>query len=440
MKRTILTFSFIFMLGSFIPQKNLLADTPSLSPEVEILINQIEQQVIEWRHHFHQYPELSNREFETAKTIAAHLKDLGLEIRTGIAHTGVVGILKGGKPGPVIGLRADIDALPVKERVDLPFASKARGEYNGQEVDIMHACGHDTHIAIMMGVAQVLSSIRDELPGTVKFVFQPAEEGAPEGEEGGAELMIKEGVMLNPDIAAMFALHIDASREVGHIGYRSGGIMASVDDFRITVTGRQSHGAYPWMSVDPIVTAAQIINSLQTVVSRTVPLTEGAAVVTVGTINAGVRSNIIPEEAVMTGTIRSLVPANRPLIHEQIRQIATNIAEGMGATVEIKIPMSTSYPVTYNDPDLTAKMLPVLENVAGKSKVALAGAETGAEDFAFFANEVPSFYFFVGGRPSNVAPEDAADHHTPDFYIDDSGLTLGVRAMTAVALAYLQGE
>ncbi len=440
MNRLFLTLLSFLMLLSFSINSSAFANSPQLSPEVEILCNKIEQQVIEWRRHFHQYPELSNREFETAKKIAAHLEGLGLDVQTGIAHTGVVAILKGGKPGPVIGLRADIDALPVKERVDLPFASKAKGIYNGQEVDVMHACGHDTHIAIMMGVAQVMTAIRDDIPGTIKFVFQPAEEGAPEGEEGGAELMIKEGVMSNPDIEAMFALHIDALREVGRIGYRPGGIMASVDDFRMTVKGRQSHGAYPWMSIDPVVTAAQIINGLQTVVSRQVPITEGAAVVTVGTINGGVRSNIIPEQVVMTGTIRSLVPENRPLIHERIRRVATNIAEGMGATVEIEIPMSTSYPVTYNDPALTGEMVPILESVAGKGNIELVTAETGAEDFAFFANKVPSFYFFLGGRPSDIAPEDAADHHTPDFFIDDSGLKLGVRAMTAVALAYLKAN
>lgn len=412
------------------------AQTP-LSEEMETMITEIDDRVVAWRRHFHEHPELSNREFDTAEYVAEHLRSLDIEVETGVAHTGVVGILRGDPDGPVVGLRADMDALPVPERADLPFASEATGTYNGEEVPVSHACGHDTHMAMLMGVAEVLAANRDELPGTVKFIFQPAEEGAPEGEEGGAELMVKEGVLENPDVDAVFALHIISTQELGTIEVRPGGMWASVDDFRITVRGEQSHGAYPWQSVDPIVTSAQIINSLQTIVSRNHNVTETPAVVTVGKINGGVRSNIVPEEVEMVGTIRALDPEARERIHERVRQIATRTAESMGATAEVEIPMSVSYPVTMNDRALTESMVPVLESVAGAENVSAGRPVTGAEDFAFFAQEVPGLYLRLGGRPADVSAEDAPDHHTPDFYVDDSRLEVGVRAMTAMTLQYL---
>ena len=414
------------------------AQSLPLSDAVEGQIAALEEQVIAWRRDFHEHPELSNREFRTAKKVAAHLTQLGMEVTTDVAHTGVVGLLKGGKPGPVVALRADMDALPVTERVDVPFASKQTALYNGEEVGVMHACGHDTHVAMMMGVAEVLAGMQEELKGIVKFIFQPAEEGAPAGEEGGAELMVKEGVLTNPDVDAAFALHIDALTEVGYINYNAGGTFASADDLYIKVKGEQSHGAFPWLGVDPIVTAAHIITSLQTIVSRQVPLTEQAAVVTIGSIHGGNRGNIIPEEVEMVGTIRSLDPEVRENIHMQVRRIATNVAESMGATVEVAIGEQMAYPVTYNNPVLTAEMAPVLAAVAGAERTYVRKPETGAEDFAYFAERVPGFYFMLGGRPSDVPLSETADHHTPDFYIDESSLILGVRAMTAVALAYME--
>jgi amidohydrolase len=402
------------------------------------LINKVEPKVIDWRRHIHANPELSNREFETAKMIAKHLESLGMEVQTGVAHTGVVGILKGGLPGKVVALRADMDALPVTESVKLPFASTVKSTYAGQNVGVMHACGHDTHVAILMGVAEVLSQVRATIPGTVKFIFQPAEEGAPEGEEGGAELMVKQGVLKSPDVDAIFGLHISSQTPVGVIGYRPGGMMASVDDFRIRVHGKQVHGSTPWNGVDPIVVSAQIINSLQTIVSRQMPLTKQAAVVTIGSIHGGVRSNIIPSQVELIGTIRALDPKMRTDIHDKIRQIATHVAKSMDATVDIDIPMSNSYPVTYNTPELVDYMLPTLHRQAGESNVVLIDAITGAEDFSFFAKEVPGFYFFLGGRAKDVKPKDAPAHHTPEFFIDESGMKLGIQSLSNMALDYLK--
>jgi amidohydrolase len=414
-----------------------IAQASPLDAATEARIAAIEPKVIAWRRDIHQHPELGNREFRTAGLVADHLRALGLEVQTGVAHTGVVALLRGGRPGPVVLLRADMDALPVTERVDLPFASKARATYNGEEVGVMHACGHDTHVAILMGVAEVMAAMRAEIPGTVKFVFQPAEEGPPAGEEGGAELMVREGVLRNPAVDAAFALHISSATAVNTITYNPRGTYASADDFRILVKGRQTHGGYPWNGVDPIVTSAQIINALQTVVSRQVNLTENAAVVTIGRIQGGVRSNIIPEQVEMVGTLRALSPEDRVLLHDRVRRIATSVGESMGATVEVQIPVTTAYPVTYNDPELTARMVPVLEAVAGPGRVQLRRPVTGAEDFAFFAEKVPGFYITLGGRPAHVAEADAPAHHTPEFHVDDSGLGLGVRAMTAMALHYL---
>lgn len=411
---------------------SLSAQSSNLKKIVDQKADQLEEQVIEWRRYFHKNPELSNREFETAKKITAHLKSLGLEVEIGIAHTGVVGILKGGKPGPVVALRADIDALPVTERTDVPFKSTVMGEYQGKEVGVMHACGHDTHIAILMGVAQILTEMKNELKGTVKFIFQPAEEGAPKGEEGGAELMVKEGILKNPDVNAIFGLHISDDTPVGEIEYRPKGIMASVNSFDIKVTGKQAHGSAPWAGVDPIVTSAQIINNIQTIVSRNMPLTQQAAVVTVGVINGGVRNNIIPEEVTMQGTIRALDEQMRQLIFKRLETVVQNTAESNGAVAELTI--NKGYPITYNDPELTAQMLPSLEETAGKENVKLINAITGAEDFSFFQEEIPGLYFFLGGLPEGGV---ASGHHTPDFYIDESGLKLGVRTMSNLVIDYM---
>ncbi len=408
-----------------------------LTQQIEAQIAELEPRVVAWRRDIHEHPELGNREFRTAQLIADHLRSLGIEVETEVAHTGVVGILRGGRPGPVVLLRADMDGLPVTERADIPFASKVTTVYNGVEVGVMHACGHDTHVAILLGAATVLAEMRDELPGTVKFMFQPAEEGPPEGEDGGAELMVRENVLANPDVDAAFALHIWSLGEVNNIFYSPGGTWASADAFRIVVRGRQTHGGYPWNGTDPIVISAQIITALQTIVSREMELIEAASVVSVGKIEGGVRSNIIPEQVVMDGTIRALDPEHRKQIHERVRAIATGIAESMGATAEVTIPVGLGVPVTYNDPDLTTDMVSMLEAMA-PGQVKRTPAETGAEDFAFVADLVPSFYIQLGGRPTDVPAADAADHHTPDFFIDDSGLSLGVRAMTAMALHYMQ--
>ncbi len=411
---------------------SLTAQSSDLKEMIDKRANELEEQVIEWRRYFHENPELSNREFNTAEKIAEHLESLGMEVQTEIAHTGVVGILKGGKPGPVVGLRADIDALPVIERTDVPFKSTVMGEYQGNEVGVMHACGHDTHIAILMGVAQILTEMKDDLKGTVKFIFQPAEEGAPKGEEGGAELMVKEGVLNNPDVDAIFGLHISDDTPVGELEYRPKGIMASVNSFDIKVTGKQAHGSAPWGGIDPIVTSAQIINNIQTIVSRSMPLTRQAAVVTVGVINGGVRNNIIPEEVTMQGTIRALDEEMRQLIFKRLETVVQNTAESNGAVAELTI--NKGYPITYNDPELTAQMLPTLEETAGKENVKLINAITGAEDFSFFQNEIPGLYFFIGGKAPG---REASGHHTPDFYIDESGLKLGVRTMANLVIDYM---
>jgi amidohydrolase len=417
----------------------VLADELPLE-SIRSLSRELNPQLIAWRRDFHQHPELSNREFRTSKIVAEYLQSLGMEVTTGVAHTGVVGILRGGKPGPVVLLRADMDGLPVEERNELPFKSTARGSYNGQDVPVMHACGHDTHVAILMATAQILSSMREQMPGTVKFVFQPAEEGAPLGEKGGAELMIAENVLDNPPVDAAFALHVSAVDDAGRIGYSVGPRYASVDDFKITVHGKQAHGASPWMGVDTIVVAAQIINSLQTIVSRNLQITEQPAIVTVGSIHGGVRSNIIPETVELVGTIRALDEDMRTQIHQRVRQIADGVAGSMGATVEVQIPMSNSYPVTVNDSELAELMVPVLFEVAGEDQVDLLKPITGAEDFSFFAREVPGFMISLGGKPLDKSKSEVAAHHTPDFYIDESGLDVGVEVMAAMAWSYLQNN
>lgn len=423
----------------------LLMTVPALAQDSKLLArantmaDKLEPKVIEWRRDFHQYPELGNRETKTAEKIADHLRKLGIEVQTGVAHTGVVGILKGGKPGPVVALRADIDGLPVTERTDVPFASKERSTYNGQEVGVMHACGHDTHIAMLMGAAEVLAGMKKDLKGTVKFIFQPAEEGSPVGEEGGAALMVKEGVLdKGPKPEVIFGLHINSQTEVGTIKYTPGGTMASADIFRIKVKGKQSHGAYPWSGIDPIVVSAQIINGLQTIISRQTQLPEGAAVITVGSIHGGVRNNIIPEEVLMEGTIRALDMDMQKKLHEKLKLTATKIAEASGAVAEVEIIPQT--PVTYNDLALTERMLPTLHTVAGRDKVVLAKAVTGAEDFAFYQEKIPGLFLFVGGMSKGKKPEEVAPHHTPDFFIDESGLTLGVKTLTSLTLNYMEGK
>ena len=419
---------------------SVTAQAQSDYTKIAELATKLEPKVIAWRRDFHANPELGNRENRTAAIIAKHLKDLGLEVQTGVAHTGVVGLLKGGKPGPVVALRADMDALPVTERVNLPFTSKVKTQYNGQEVGVMHACGHDTHVAILMGVAELLTGMKKDLKGSVKFIFQPAEEGVPYGEQGGAEMMVKEGVLENPKVDAIFGLHINAQTEVGKIGYRPGGTMASVNDMRIVIKGRQAHGASPWSSIDPIVTSAQIINNLQTIISRNLNITENAGVVTIGSIKGGVRSNIIPEEVEMMGTIRALSAADEALLISRIKTIVTKTAEAAGAEAQVQIPYASHYPVTYNDPALTAKMLPTIEKTAGSANVMLRPAMTGAEDFSFFQEKIPGLFIFLGGAPKGSDAEKQPSHHTPDFFIDESGLSLGVKVLTNLTLDYMGHE
>lgn len=405
--------------------------------QVAAMADKLEPQVIQWRHHIHQNPELSNREFETAKYIAEFLESLGMEVQTGVAITGVVGILDSGKPGPTVALRADIDGLPVLEVNDLPWKSTARGVFNGDDVPVSHACGHDTHVAMLMGAASILTEMKSQLKGKVKFIFQPAEEGAPAGERGGAEVMVEEGVLKNPDVDVIFGLHIWAGLDVGTVAYREGGIMAAVDPFKIVVKGKQAHGAYPWLSVDPVVTSAQIIMGLQTIVSREITLIDDGAVITVGKIQGGVRSNIIPNEVEMVGTIRTLNDKARDHIYEALPRKVNAIAQSMNATAEITLPLDYNYPVTYNDPSLTRAMLPTLVRTAGENNVVSRKPTTGAEDFSFFQKEVPGVYLFLGGKPKDVALKDAPAHHTPEFFVHDDGMKLGVKLLTNMTMDYM---
>ncbi|MBD0776475.1 amidohydrolase [Maribacter sp. ANRC-HE7] len=405
------------------------AQNPNLNKDYRA----IENKVIEWRREIHQNPELSNREFKTAEKIAKHLKSLGLEVQTGVAHTGVVGILKGEQDGKVIALRADIDALPVYERNDLPYKSNVTSEFLGEKVGVMHACGHDTHTAILMGVAEVLSKNKDKIKGTVKFIFQPAEEGPPPGEEGGALLMVKEGVLKNPDVDAIFGLHINSNTPVGIIRYKSGGTMAAAQSFTINVKGKQSHGSQPWSGVDPILISAKIIDGLQTIISRETDLTNEAAVITVGKIKSGVRFNIIPESAEMIGTIRTLDYDMKDHINKRMMEMVPAIAKAFGGDATIEIKDATD--ITYNDPALVEQMLPTMQRIAGASNVQTQKAVTGAEDFSYFQREVPGFFFFLGGMTPGTT--ESFPHHTPDFLIDDSGLLLGVKTLTEMSLDYL---
>ncbi len=405
-----------------------------LASQIDRLATELTPQVVTWRRDFHQHPELGNRETRTAKVIAEELTRLGYEVTTGVAHTGVVAVLRGAKPGPVVALRADMDGLPVTEQVDLPFKSTVRTQWNGQDVGVMHACGHDNHMAMLLGAATILARVRNELPGTVKLIFQPAEEGPPAGEQGGAELMVKEGVLENPTVDAIFGLHV-FPMTAGAIEYRAGPLMASGDSFTIHIKGRQTHGAVPWGGVDPIVIGAQIVMSLQTIVSRTVNITEAPAVVTIGAFNGGNRFNIVPETVELQGTVRAFNEDVRKDIHRRIRDIATKTAEASGGTAEVTY--GIGYPVTINDPTLTERMAPTLRRVAGADRVRVGPLTGTAEDFSFFQQKVPGMFFFLGVTPADRDPKSVAQNHSPLFFADESALPVGVRALANLAVDYL---
>jgi amidohydrolase len=412
------------------------AQSENLKAEVARRVTELTPAAVEWRHHLHRNPELSNREYKTAAFVEAHLRRIGVEVRTQVAHTGVIGVLKGGRPGPVVALRADMDALPVEERVALPWASQARGEYNGDSVSVMHACGHDLHVATLLGTAEILAGMKDRLSGTIVFIFQPAEEGAPRGEMGGAEMMIMEGALSNPKVDVIFGLHVRSMVEVGKIHYKPASLLAATNTFTMKIHGKQTHGSTPWLGVDPIVAAAQIIIGLQTIVSRQMDLSKEPVVISVGKITGGIRQNIIPEEVTLVGTIRTLDTEMQRIVHEKVRHTATTIAESMGATVEIEI--EKGYPVTFNNIELTRKMLPTLEEaVGGEENLTVARPITGAEDFAFFAQQVPGLFFFLGGMRPGLDPADAPSHHTPDFRVEDECIPVGMRALAFLALDYM---
>ena len=427
----------LVVAGCLVVSSHLLAqnDMVKLKEKIALAVTKIEPQCISWRKQIHQYPELGNREFNTAKLVAAQLRKAGIEVREGVAKTGVVGILRGAKPGPCIALRADMDALPIVEKTNLSFASKERSNYNGQEVGVMHACGHDTHVAMLLSVAEILAGMKNDLKGTIKFIFQPAEEGPPEGEEGGAALMVKEGVMENPKVDAIFGLHIESNIEVGQIHYKPGAFMASSDWFTIKVKGKGSHGSQPWLGVDPIAVSAQIIEGLQTIVSRQSELTKAPVVITVGKINGGVRNNIIPEECVMDGTIRTLDSKMQQDVHARIKHTATKIAEAGGATAEVSIDTKTL--VTYNTPELVKKMIPSLQSAAGANNVLEREWVTGAEDFSYYGTKAPSFFFYLGGMPKGNDPKKAPPHHTAEFFVDDAGMKTGITAFCHLVIDYM---
>ncbi len=423
-------FCLTVLVGGLMPAQ--AQDLNALHEALDAHAAAVESDVIDWRRDIHANPELSNREFRTAALVADHLRALGMEVRTEVAHTGVVGFLEGGKPGPVVALRADMDALPVTEMVDLPFASKVRTTYNGMEVGVMHACGHDNHVAILMGVASVLTSMKEDLPGSVKFIFQPAEEGAPAGEEGGADLMLREGAFENPRPEVIFGLHVWPNR-VGEISYLPGPFMASSDAMRIKVTGRQTHGAVPWGGVDPIVVASQIVLGLQTIASRQLDVTATPSIITIGTFHGGVRSNIIPDEVELSGTIRTFLPEVRRDIERRIRHTVEHIATSAGATAEVEI--DYGYPVTVNDPELTMQMVPSLERVSDSVKQT--AKITGAEDFSYFANEVPGLFIFLGVAPPDADLATVPRNHSPYFFADEAALLTGVRALASLAVDYM---
>lgn len=421
-----------------------LASTPAAAAapaaaEIDKLATAVEPEVVANRRWLHEHPELSNREVETGKYLAQKLQALGYEVQTGVAHNGVVAVLRGAKPGPVVALRSDMDALPVAEEVNLPFASKVKGSYDGKDVGVMHACGHDAHMGILLGAAKVFAQLKDRLPGTVKLIFQPAEEGAPRGEEGGAALMVKEGVLSRAPVPeVIFGLHVMTEFETGHIGYRPGGLMASADDFVITVHGRQTHGALPWNGVDPIVIGSEIVLALQTIVSRQLDITRAPAIVTVGKFDGGVRNNIVPETVTLKGTLRALRPDDREQVLAAVRRTAEHVAAASGATAEVEIGAETSYPVTYNDPALTARMLPTLQRVAGRDNLIETLPKTVAEDFSFYQQKIPGLFVFVGVRKPGGSMEEYAPNHSPRFKIDESGLGLGVRTLVNLTLDYMK--
>ena len=408
----------------------------SLNEAIADQVDAVTERVVAWRRDIHANPELSNREFRTSALVAEHLRSLGIDVQTGVAHTGVIGVLKGGKPGPVIALRADMDGLPVTEKTGLPYASTVRGEYQGREVGVMHACGHDNHVAILMGAAEVLAAVKEDLPGTVKFLFQPAEEGPPKGENGGAKMMIAEGALQNPAVDAVVGLHISQGEEVGRASVRPLGLMASAQRFDVEIIGSQTHGARPWAGIDPIVVGAQIVNGLQTIVSRQVDITQHPVVVTVGQFEAGVRNNIVPETARLSGTIRTFDPDVRGQVHEKIRRVVNQVAESQGATATIDI--DPGVPVTFNDAVLTGQLSPTLEAIYGAEHVSEPARITGAEDFSFFQEQVPGFFFFIGGRPADLPASKAIPNHSPYFYVDEGALPLGVHAMSRLASDYLR--
>ena len=413
------------------PDKHAIRDA-----RINAEADRMEQQVIAWRRHIHANPELGNREFETAKLVAAHLRSIGFDdVREQVAYTGVVGVLKGARPGPCVALRADMDALPVTEETDVPFRSKVRTLWNGVEAGVMHACGHDTHVAILMGVAAILCGMRDELQGTVKFIFQPAEETPPLGEEGGAKLMIEQGCMADPKVDAIFGLHITSKQHVDMIGYRSGPMMASSDPLYISIRGRQTHGAQPWSGVDPIVVTSQVVLALQTIVSRRMNITEEPSVVTIGSLHAGNRGNIIPDEAKMEGTIRSFDEKHRDALHQCVHHICEHIAEAGGA--KAKVDIIRGYPVTSNDEGLTAWAVPVLKRVAGDGSVGIVPKTCGAEDFSYYQKQVPGFFFFIGCTPKDRNCKEADANHSPRFYVDEAGLKVGVRSLATLAVDWL---
>lgn len=421
-----------------VPVVSAAGQTPAerLGREADSRTAQILSKVVAWRRDIHQHPELSNREVRTAALVADHLKQLGLEVRTGVARTGVVGVLRGGRPGPVVALRADMDALPVTEQVDLPFKSVARSSYNGQEVGVMHACGHDNHVAILMGVAEVLAGMKAQIPGTVKFIFQPAEEGPPAGEQGGAGVMIEQGVLADPAPGAIFGLHVWPD-PVGTITYRSGAFMAASDQLNIKVTGKQTHGAQPWGGVDPIVVSSQIILGLQTIASRQTNVTRQPAIITVGMVQGGVRGNIIPDSVIMQGTVRTFDEAMRTDIKQRIQRTVDLIARSAGATATVDFG-SGNNPVTYNDPALTARMLPTLRRVAGGSNVREGELSTPAEDFALYQQKIPGLFVFLGIVARDKDPATAPRNHSPFFVTDEAVLPLGVRTLAHLALDWLQ--
>ncbi|WP_404339784.1 amidohydrolase [Pseudoalteromonas mariniglutinosa] len=425
----------IIVSSILISTATIPAFATDINAQLKAANESVSQKVITWRRHIHQYPELSNREFETAKYVTNHLKSLGLEVQTGIAHTGVVAKLKGGKEGPLVALRADMDALPVTEQVDLPFASKQTSTYRGKKVGVMHACGHDNHVAILMAAAESLVNIKDQLAGDVLFVFQPAEEGAPEGEEGGAELMLKEGLFTQkPD--AIFGLHVTSSLNTGQIGFREGPLMASSDSFTINVKGRQTHGSRPWNGIDPIVASSQIIMATQTIASRQVDVTKAPSVISYGAINGGVRSNIIPESVEMVGTIRTFDQQMRADIKERLVKTAEMVAESGGA--EAKVHIDHGYPVTVNDVALTKKMAPTLARVAGADNIITTPLITGAEDFSYYALETPGMFYFLGVTPKGENAITAPSNHSPNFFADEQALQLGVESMTQLVVDYLK--